>query len=112
MAQDISSQVLKGILQGIILMVLNKKPEYGYGLSQEMDRYGLSSVPKGTIYPLLTAMEKRGFITGKRRASTLGPTRKYYYITAVGKEEKDRFIQEWSQLQKSVNTLIKEEPHD
>ncbi|MBN7274231.1 PadR family transcriptional regulator [Ligilactobacillus pobuzihii] len=112
MHQDISSQVLKGILQGIILMILTKQPEYGYGLSKQMDRYDLNNVPKGTIYPLLTTMEKRGFIEGKRQPSEVGPTRKYYYITKAGENEKNKFIQEWEQLQKSVNKLIKEDSHD
>nr|WP_238389073.1 hypothetical protein [Latilactobacillus sakei] len=47
MVQTISSQMLKGILQGIMLMILDKGPEYGYGLSKKMNHYGLENVPKG-----------------------------------------------------------------
>ncbi len=112
MKQEISSQMLKGILQGIILMILSKEPEYGYGLSKKMDHYGLKDIPKGTIYPLLTAMEKREFIKGKKQASDLGPTRKYYYITKNGQKAKNDFIQKWGRLQKSVNMLVEEDHND
>ncbi|WP_057742946.1 PadR family transcriptional regulator [Liquorilactobacillus capillatus] len=109
MAQDISSQILKGILQGIMLMILDKKPEYGYGLSKQMNIYGLENLPKGTIYPLLATMERRGLIEGRRQASVEGPNRKYYFITERGQKAKTDFIHEWNKLQVTVSKLINEE---
>ena len=53
MQRDISSQILKGILQGVMLTILEKNVEYGYSLSKKLDDYGLTNVPKGTIYPCL-----------------------------------------------------------
>ncbi|WP_258089035.1 PadR family transcriptional regulator [Weissella fangxianensis] len=112
MRQGISSQMLKGILQGVILMILSKEPEYGYSLSKKMNSYGLEDIPKGTIYPLLTAMQKRGLIEGKNKASDVGPTRKYYFITENGQAAKIEFIKEWQQLQQSVNLIVEEEEPD
>lgn len=109
MAQDISSQILKGILQGIVLIVLDKQPEYGYGLSTALNKYGLDAIPKGTIYPLLATMEKRNLIHGKMQASPAGPDRKYYFITDTGKKAKTNFISEWTQLQQVVEKVISEE---
>ncbi|EEI69823.1 MULTISPECIES: PadR family transcriptional regulator [Lentilactobacillus] len=109
MAQDISSQILKGILQGIMLIILEKTPEYGYGLSKKLNDYGLITVPKGTIYPLLSTMEKRGLITGKMQSSPDGPDRKYYFITSAGKTSKSAFIDQWQHLQIVVQKLIDEE---
>ena len=57
---DISSQMLKGILQGCLLLLINHQPYYGYAISQELSKYGFTDVPKGTIYPLLMNMEKKG----------------------------------------------------
>lgn len=111
MQQNISSQMLKGILQGVMLMILAKESEYGYGISKKMNKYGLNNIPKGTIYPLLTTMEKHGLIDKKVQASSEGPNRKYYYITQKGEETKTEFVQEWEILQHSVNLLIEEEQH-
>lgn len=109
MQQDISSQMLKGILQGIILMILNNEPEYGYSLSKKMNNYGLKDIPKGTIYPLLTAMQKRELIESKSMPSAVGPMRKYYFITKEGQVAKREFIVEWHKLQQAVNLLVEEE---
>ncbi|MDU0396644.1 hypothetical protein KF146HA_00063 [Lactococcus lactis] len=77
---DISSQMLKGILQGCLLILINQRPYYGYAISQELSKYGFSDIPKGTIYPLLTSMEKKGLILGKIEPSKEGPQRKILTI--------------------------------
>lgn len=106
--QNISSQMLKGILQGVMLMILSQQAEYGYGISKKMDALGLSQLPKGTIYPLLATMEKRGLIEGKMQPSEAGPNRKYFYVTTLGEEACQNFIQEWQSLEQVVNRVIKE----
>ncbi|WP_429971496.1 PadR family transcriptional regulator [Fructilactobacillus sp. Tb1] len=108
MASDVSSQMLKGILKGIMLMILEKKPNYGYGISQEMNKYGLETIPKGTIYPLLATMERQGLIKSKLKISEKGPDRKYYYVTPEGTKSKSEFIDQWHILQNTVTKLIDE----
>lgn len=56
--QDLSSQMLKGILQGCLLMLISDEPMYGYSISQALTQFGFQDVPKGTVYPLLINMEK------------------------------------------------------
>ncbi|WP_186825941.1 PadR family transcriptional regulator [Lentilactobacillus rapi] len=99
--------MLKGILQGCLLILINEKPFYGYSISQELSKFGFADVPKGTIYPLLMTMEKKKLIEGKRQPSSEGPQRKYYYLTPTGKVAKDHFIQQWSTLSTGVNDLIR-----
>jgi len=108
MKSNTSSQMLKGILQGVMLIILEKNPDYGYGISKKINQYGLSGIPKGTIYPLLTTMEKRDLIEGKMRPSLEGPDRKYYFITVAGVQAKKDFINEWQFLARAVNQLIDE----
>ncbi|AKP36895.1 MULTISPECIES: PadR family transcriptional regulator [Leuconostoc] len=109
---DISSQMLKGILQGCLLILINQRPYYGYAISQELSRYGFADVPKGTIYPLLMSMEKKGLIIGKMQPSKDGPQRKYYHITATGKQARQIFLNKWDTLSLNVNDLINERRND
>ncbi|MEE8825488.1 PadR family transcriptional regulator [Lentilactobacillus sunkii] len=104
--QDLSSQMLKGILQGCLLILISDEPMYGYSISQALTEFGFQDVPKGTIYPLLINMEKKGLIVGKMQPSKEGPKRKYYYMTADGLQEKAQFINQWSTLSSNVNSLI------
>ncbi|MDV7687135.1 PadR family transcriptional regulator [Oenococcus oeni] len=101
--------MLKGILQGCLLILLTKKEMYGYKISQELEQYGFQGIPKGTIYPLLLNMEKKGLITGKMRPSSDGPKRKYYRISEKGLGEKKIFLSEWQSLANSVDQLIKKD---
>lgn len=109
---DISSQMLKGILQGCLLILINHEPYYGYAISQELSKYGFTDVPKGTIYPLLMNMEKKGLIIGKTQPSKEGPQRKYYYLTSAGKQARQSFLTQWATLSLNVNDLIHERRND
>ncbi|TMS99650.1 PadR family transcriptional regulator [Apilactobacillus kunkeei] len=100
--------MLKGILQGCLLILINQKPYYGYEISQGLSQYGFENVPKGTIYPLLISMEKKELIFSKMMPSKEGPKRKYYYITVNGKQALESFISQWNHLSLNVKKLINE----
>ncbi|WP_265459622.1 PadR family transcriptional regulator [Enterococcus sp. HY326] len=101
-----SSQMLKGILSGCILVLLSQDTLYGYTLSLELEKIGFNQIPKGTIYPLLLNLEKKGLIEGYRVPSPDGPSRKYYNLTEQGELEKEQFIEEWGHLKKNVDRLL------
>ncbi len=102
----ISSQMLKGTLEGCILKVISGKETYGYEISQELQKYGFSDIAEGTIYPLLLRLEKNGAITAEYRESALGPKRKYFSITEAGKEELSTFLVSWKELNQAVERLF------
>ena len=104
--------MLKGILQGCLLMLISDEPMYGYSISQALTEFGFQDVPKGTIYPLLINMEKKGLIEGKTQPSKEGPKRKYYYVTTTGLQEKRQFISQWHTLSNGVNSLIHKKSDD
>jgi PadR family transcriptional regulator, regulatory protein PadR len=104
---SLRSQLLKGILDGCVLAVIEKEPAYGYELSKKLQEFGLSDVSEGTIYPVLLRLQKNGLIKGEMRPSESGPNRKYYFLTKEGKESLDIIISEWKQMVEPVNSLFK-----
>ena len=64
----ISTQMLKGTLEGCVLAVIGQKETYGYEISEQLGKYGFGKVAEGTIYPLLLRLEKNGFIKEIGRA--------------------------------------------
>ncbi|GEK90566.1 PadR family transcriptional regulator [Alkalibacterium kapii] len=106
MKNKINSQMLKGILSGSILLLLDQEELYGYKLGEELTKFGFTDVTKGTIYPLLLSLEKKNLIKGIMRESDAGPKRKYYSLTKEGIKEKNQFILQWSKLKSSVDNLI------
>lgn len=103
----ISSQMLKGTLEGCILAIISQKETYGYEISQQLENYGFGKVVEGTIYPLLLRLEKNGLITATYRQSDVGPRRKYYSLTKKGYEEILKFEKSYKELTLAVNKLLK-----
>lgn len=104
----ISSQMLKGTLEGCILSIISQKETYGYEISQRLENYGFGKVVEGTIYPLLLRLEKNGFIIATYRQSELGPKRKYYSLTQKGYEEIEIFQKSYEELSIAVERLLKD----
>lgn len=99
------SQMLKGILEGCILAIIEKKEVYGYELSMMLQTYDLQ-VSEGSIYPILLRLQKEGAIEGKMQPSPSGPNRKYYFLTERGKEMVEKFENDWSSMKGSVDHLL------
>lgn len=100
-----SSQMLKGILEGAILQIIQQGDIYGYGLHEKLGALGFGDIPEGTIYPLLLKLQKNKSIVGVRRASESGPNRKYYHLTEAGQQTLADFQQQWHQLSQAMAKL-------
>lgn len=104
-----SSQMLKGILEGCLLGIIEKGETYGYEMIEKLEAYGFQMISEGSIYPVLMRMQKEGLVQSVMKESPNGPKRKYYTLTAVGQEEYEEFKVRWNDLSDSVNRLVKEE---
>ncbi|WP_042460206.1 PadR family transcriptional regulator [Neobacillus dielmonensis] len=101
-----TTQMLKGILDGCLLAIINEGETYGYELAAKLESYGFQSFSEGTIYPLLLRMQREKLVTATLRKSTAGPKRKYYTLTEKGRHELGEFIQRWEQLSASVEHVL------
>ena len=104
----ISSQMLKGTLEGCILAIISQNETYGYEISQQLEQYGFGKIVEGTIYPLLLRLEKNGMVIATYRQSDVGPKRKYYSLTEKGNEEMKRFQQSYEELSTAVDKLLED----
>lgn len=100
------TQLLKGVLEGCVLLIIQEKEVYGYELVQQLKLSGFTDIVGGTVYPLLQKLEKNELTTSVKKPSKDGPDRKYYQITSKGKEYCQEFIQNWQELEASVHNLI------
>lgn len=104
--KDQQTQLLKGILEGCILLIISKEKTYGYEIIIKLHQYGLTSVSDGSIYPILLRLQKKGYIIGTKQKSSTGPSRKYYSLTIKGREYLNGFIKNWEQLCYVMNKLL------
>ena len=103
------SQMLKGTLEGCVLKIISNRETYGYEISQRLLEHGFDGISEGTIYPLLLRMEKNGLIEAEYKASVLGPKRKYFSITEKGREELEKFLKSFREMETAVNHVFGQE---
>lgn len=102
----IPSQMLKGLLEGCILEIIDKQETYAYVISKGLAKCGFGDISEGTIYPVILRLQKKEFIVSTTRESDSGPARKYYRLTESGKEELIQFRKNWEELSLAVNKLL------
>lgn len=100
------TQLKKGTLELCVLSLLSDADLYGYELvtkiSEEIE------VTVGTIYPLLKRIKADGYVETKTVDSPSGPSRKYYCLTATGKQVLGESIAQWKSFRAKIDKLIGE----
>lgn len=67
---------------------------------------GLDLASEGSIYPLLSRLQKQGLIDGYLVQSSEGPARKYYRMSPDGRQTLDLWRNEWRQFSRSVDEVL------
>lgn len=101
-----SSQLLKGVLDMCLLALIGEESCYGYEMVRKMQERGLGLVGEGSIYPLLSRLEKAGYIESYLVPSREGPKRKYYRILPSGREQLRVWAAEWLAFADGVGTVL------
>ena len=101
-----NAQLLKGILEGCVLSIIAKGETYGYEIIGELEKSGFEDIGEGTLYPVLTRLDKNKLIVCRRAKSPLGPVRKYYSITNKGEEELSDFKKRYEKIKKTADNLL------
>ena len=101
-----SSQLLKGVLDMCLLAVIAEEPSYGYEMVRKLEERGLPVVGEGSIYPLLSRLQRQGLVESYTVESTGGPPRKYYRIAEDGRNRLEEWIGEWRTLTDGVDRVI------
>ncbi|MBN9179107.1 PadR family transcriptional regulator [Microbacterium sp.] len=100
-----ATEMLKGVLEGIVLAILAGRPAYGYEITTWLREQGFSDIAEGTVYALLVRVEQRGLVDVEKVPSEKGPPRKVYSLNAQGREYLDEFWRTWSFLADRLEQL-------
>ena len=84
-AEQLATQLRKGFLAFCVLKVCSRKPKYTSDIITQL-RDAELVVVEGTIYPLLSRLQKDGLLSHEWQESEQGPPRKYYKTTSFGDE--------------------------
>lgn len=101
-----TTQILKGLLEGCILEIVNKGETYGYEICEKLIEFGFDEITEGSVYPILIRLEKKELLYSVLKESPFGPMRKYYYLTNYGKYELKEFIDSWKKISKNIDKVL------
>ncbi len=102
----------KNLVQGsmgmLILRLLEEKDMYGYEMIDTLRSRSnqVFELKAGTLYPLLHAMEDKGYVSSYEETAPSGKNRKYYHLTREGKRYVVQKKAEWQEYQSAVASVL------
>ena len=107
---EISSDVIRGYNDTIILYFLLKEPSYGYEISKNIkaESDGKYLIKETTLYSAFTRLEKNGYVESFSQDAENGKRRTYYRITDAGKAYYLDKCEEWHLTKDVIERFIEE----
>jgi PadR family transcriptional regulator PadR len=112
----ISSDLIRGHINTIILRTLYERDKYGYEIMTEIEHksHGQYTLKQPTLYSALKRLESQGYIQAywKTDEVTLGGRRKYFKLTESGKMITEQNLSEWEYSRSVIDSLISDRQFD
>ena len=108
---SISSDVIRGYNDTIILYLLLDKPSYGYEISKQIKNLSEEKyiIKETTLYSAFTRMEKNGYVESFSSEENGGKRRTYYRITEKGRNYYKEKCDEWHLTKEVIERFVRED---
>lgn len=105
---SITSDIIRGHTETIILSYLAEKDSYGYEINKSIqqktdNKYELK---EATLYSAFRRLEEATLINSYWGDQTTGARRRYYAITPLGRAALEQYKTDWEDAKKLIDTLI------
>ncbi len=107
---EISSDVIRGYNDTMILYLLTENPSYGYEISKKIRTISEEKymIKETTLYSAFNRMEKNGYIESFIETAQNGKKRTYYRITDSGRTYYQEKCEEWNLTKDVIERFIRE----
>lgn len=104
----ISSDVIRGHVDTIILKLLLEKEMYGYEIASVIKERTNNkfNIKEATLYSVVSRLEARELITSYVGEKTHGGKRRYYKVTPLGRAYYKELLEEWKMLRKIMFDML------
>ncbi|MFC0634001.1 PadR family transcriptional regulator [Brevundimonas balnearis] len=104
MPDTIEIQLKKGVLNLCVLAFLARGDSYAYEIASRLAHD--IDMGEGTIYPLMRRLQADGLVETYLVESPSGPSRKYYRLTAAGRDSLEAQSREWTRFARAVEDIL------
>ena len=100
--------MLQGTLDMLILKTLNQEAMHGFAIAQRIRQVTdeVIRVGEGSLYPALSRMGKRGWITSEWGLSENKRKAKYYRLTKAGRKQLEGEAISWARLSEAIAKVM------
>lgn len=106
---SITSDILRGHTEAIILAHLLEQDSYGYQINKDIMKKtdNAYELKEATLYSAFRRLERAGYISTYWGDETVGARRRYYTITEEGRKAYQGYKQEWQEAKGIIDRLLK-----
>lgn len=104
-SEKIATNLRKGVLEYCVLALLRGGEMYGLEIANELMKRELSA-SEGSLYPLLARLKSSGSVDTRWDQVAGTRSRKYYSLTAHGRQQLDTFETVWNEIRGQVDSLL------
>ena len=104
--KELSAGTVSLALLGVL--AVTPEPMYGYQIAKRLEQVGegVLAGKQSALYPVLRNLEGAGMLESFIEPSDSGPPRRYYRITAVGRDVLAAWADAWRATRDSVDSVL------
>ena len=104
----VSTDLLQGTLDLLILQTLSLEPMHGWGVAQRIQQVSKEAlqVGQGSLYPALYRLEYKGWIKAEWGNSENNRKAKFYRITPAGRKQLEKELNTWDRLSAAIGLVL------
>jgi len=104
---NIGKDLVAASSTALVLAILQEGDSYGYAILQRVRELsgGALEWTDGMLYPVLHRLERGGFIESRWERAETGRRRKYYRITAAGREQLADERRQWRAVDETLRKI-------
>ncbi len=105
---SVSSDLIRGHIDTIIMARLLKGDTYGYEINKELRlrTNGMFEIKEATLYTAFRRLEESGYIDSYWGPNEGGARRRYYHLTDTGCAECNKRLKEWTETKSLLDLLL------
>jgi PadR family transcriptional regulator PadR len=100
------AQFKRGILEMVIMKLLDNKASYGFKIIELLDEILDLKIAEGTLYPIFSRLEKDGVLVSKWVFGKTTHPRRYYSLSKKGEKVLEKMLNEWETYVTNINNLL------
>ncbi len=107
MTQSYVRQLLRGLVEPLLLFIIGELPIHGYEIARELERRseGYFDLTASTLYTALRRLESRGLVSSSWQLVTR-QKRRYYALTEKGRQILAEELAQWQKFLGATDRVI------